>query len=403
MKTKPYGSAQLQHGVNYRHGSCGPLHWGRIEVHFYQLFWDALRSGNNKPVRIIVWLILASGLVTLVLLLFVCPPGDQSADGNLQTGQASLIDESAVQAQIELIEQRLQSALEHGRELDSLIRDLQELINHYPQLARPRTLLAHMLLLIGDQERAYAVFLEVLKLEPNQPEVQLNAGTAATQIGKLEEAQRHYSAAVRLNPANGRFRLHLAQVYIQRGLYDKARRTLVQSLQVDSSLHRAHALLSDVMAKQNKIGAALDQIHRALEIVGRDKKDSQIQYIQKRAYLLRRNNQPEMALEVLREMVRQAPEETLLDLRVAQEMAACWSMMGEPEKAASYYENLLALDPVNDLAAARAVHWFIRAGDLDSAVRNVDLLRNINPRFEALPRLQQEIRYRATQSGAPNQ
>ena len=329
-------------------------------------------------------------IVAMAIVLSI-KRGDRGAT-EMAAGSGSDFDRSKAIAELESWEQQLEAAIKPGQNLAAVISGAIELVERYPAFAPARLLLGHCLLSAARFEPAYEQFEESLRLDPRQPEVHLNAGTVAAQLGRLDDARRHYSEAVGLDTGNSRYRVHLAFLSIKQGRHDEARRGLLGALRIDSSLHQAHAGLSDVFAKQNKIGPALDRIGRALELLDDQEQNTRVIYTRKRAALLRRLNQPDEALAVLTQMVDDMREAALGDPGVSQDLARCWAMMGQPEKAAAHYEWLLYQDPSNDHAAARAAHWNLKAGSPEAARRNLQDLRRINPRSPALPELERELR-----------
>ena len=67
-------------------------------------------------------------------------------------------------------------------------------------------------------------------------------------------------------------------------------------------------------------------------------------------------------------------------------------MLGKPAMAAELYERVLAVDPSNDLAAAEAARWWLKADNPDAARRNLQALRRINPRHEAVNELDVQLK-----------
>ena len=62
-----------------------------------------------------------------------------------------------------------------------------------------RALLEH-----GRYDEAIAQFKAVLRVEPDHADAHMNLALTFRQLGRTQEAARHYTEALRLNPALGR-------------------------------------------------------------------------------------------------------------------------------------------------------------------------------------------------------
>ena len=164
-------------------------------------------------------------------------------------------------------------------------------------------------------------------------------------------------------------------------------------MRIDSSLHAAHGMLSDLYGSEQLLDLAIVHIRRAIDRVPGGEPEAA--YLRRYAQLLCRVDQPGQALAVLRRL----PVEKHLDPEVMGEMAACWDALGQPEKAARQYEQALRLQPCDEGAAAAAAEWYLRAQDEMSARRMIEQLRHINPASTRLPLL----RKRLEQVGAAGQ
>ncbi len=143
-------------------------------------------------------------------------------------------------------------------------------------------------------------------------------------------------------------------------------------------------MLADIYAQQGQLDLALSQAQRARAHTPRERAATWAAYTRRYARLLREADQPAESLLVLREL----PPETHFDPDVAEDMAAAWSAMDQPRKAAEHYEAALGLNPLDEASAAAAARWYLAAGDADSARRMVDEVRRINPRSRRLPPLE---------------
>ncbi len=347
---------------------------------------DCRRSGRTT-----VSVLLVVAVVGLVAgLLWVGRGETDTPTETSSTGEgagAAVFDEERAAAELERLQARISTVIEAKADPGDLLADARRYVERYPKLAAGRTALAQLLMFAGRWDEALEQFERSLELDPKQPEVRLFAGTLSRQAGRLEDAQRHYSQAVGLEPSNGRYRLHLARVYVDQQRYDEARQTLLEALRLEAGLHEAYAALAELYARQGKFEMAMGQIDRALERAPTDASRHREMYLRQKATLLRRMNEPAEALAVLRAL----PSQTLLEPGVSRELAACWAMLGEPQRAAWHYEQSLIVDPTRADAAAEAARWYLEAGMPDEARRNLDQLRKLEPRHGALSELQERL------------
>jgi tetratricopeptide (TPR) repeat protein len=223
------------------------------------------------------------------------------------------------------------------------------------------------------------------------------AGHVALINDDLDGASRHYAQAVALDPRNGRYRLHVADIHLRRGEFDEARKTLVQALALDSSLHEAHSALSDLYARENKLPLALQQIQKAIELVGDGQRRPLVTYTRKKAALLRRDNQPAAALRVL-ETLRAAER---IEPAVMNEVATCFGQMNQPQHAAEMYEQALIVLPLDVDLIIGAADWQIRAGHADRAGEHIRTLETIHSDHPAIARLRERVESLSAQSPSP--
>jgi Tfp pilus assembly protein PilF len=352
---------------------------------------------SHRPAGAQPWIIALLALAA-VLTAFLLLRRDRPSAADAAAGAGAIyFDETAAVQELDQLQQRFTDLVSSGKDVTPLIVDMQRLVERYPRISAARTLWAQALLFTGRGREALQQLEQSLQLDPRQAEVHLLAGTVALQLAQIEVAERHYSQAVGLDTANGRYRLHLASIYLKQQDYDKARATLLEALRCDSSLHEAHAALSDLYAQQNKVNLAVEQIKRALELSPPDDHARRTIYLRKEAALFRRDNKPEEALAVL----RQLPPVAMMEIAVGDDLAGCWAMLGQPDKAASHFEQVLIIDATNDLAAARAALWRIRADQPDKARQNLETLRRINPRSNAIAEIENMLAASAAAAPTP--
>ncbi|MEX0654831.1 MAG: tetratricopeptide repeat protein [Phycisphaeraceae bacterium] len=298
------------------------------------------------------------------------------------------VDPEQVEQELAALEHRFGMYYDGEADGERLLADLAEFVERHPDRYEARRLYAQTLQLAQQSEQAYEQFVAAVELKPDDVELRLLVGDTAMQMREYETAQRHYSQAVDIKPRDARLRVRLAQSLIEQQRYDEARMILLrEAIPLDSSLYSAHVALSDLYARQNKVDLAIGQIDRALELLPASDTGRAILYTRRKGALLRRTNRPGDALATLRDL----PVEHHLRIDVAQDMADCWAMLGQPERAARHFELILSRDPSDDLAAAEAANWHLKAGQYGEARRRIEQLRDINPRSSALPTLERTL------------
>src|SRR5690606_9150670 len=120
---------------------------------------------------------------------------------------------------------------------------------------------------------------------------------------------------------------------------------------------------------------AVDQARRAVDLAPASEPERVVVYKRRWSALLRRANQPAEALAVLRGLT--PPQQ--FEPGVMDDLAACWALLGQPERAAEHYESALLLDPANPVAAASAAHWHLEANQPERAERMIQRLRRLSP------------------------
>jgi len=297
-------------------------------------------------------------------------------------------DQDAALAELEHLQNRFNQAATQKISVSPIRNAALRLVETYPQFAPARTLLGQIHLYTDQPQAAYDQFTLSLELDGQQPEVHLLAGTIALGLDRVDDALGHYSMAIGINPANPRYRLHIAQAYLKKREHKQARQALLETLRIDSDSHEAYAVLAELYAQQNKLSLALTAITKAGEHTPPASKTRLLIYSRQKAQLLRRDNRIDEALLVLASIdpADQSNPTVLAD------KATCYAQLGQPEQAAKIYERALALDPTYWQLAAAAAHWRIEAGDTKTAKQHLDTIRHLNPHAPVIAHLQDQLK-----------
>ncbi len=298
--------------------------------------------------------------IVLVVLIAACERAPSSAPS-----AAPAPPSPALIKQFERLSEEAQAAMANKRDLTPMLAEVQAMINRSPDFWPARRL--RVLLLMQQQrfDEAYEEALKVIELEPGEAEMLSIAGFLATEAADHPAAQGHFRQAVAAAPDNPRFRLQLAQALLATDEATAAQRQAETAIQLDSSQPRAYAMLATIHTRQGRPAEAVEPVRRAIDLTPADAEDELVIYVRQYAALLRELGEPDKALGALRTL----PFERQFDPRVMADLAECWSLLGQPDKAAVHYERALTLAPTVKGAAMLAAQWYERAGMPEDARR----------------------------------
>ena len=305
-----------------------------------------------------------------------------------------LMSEAEAAEQLGEIGERFSAAIENKRDVSPLVEPLETIVGQRPRMRDGHTLLGQVYAQLGRTQEAYEQFDKALQLGGDDAALQNLAGTAAMMIGRADKAEAHHRAAVAQAPGEPMYYLPLADVLIKAERWDEARQMLLEALNLQSPLHPAHALLSDVYAGRGRDGdlqRAIDQMEVARAQVLNDPKglEAQIVYVRKLARLFARQDDPIEAMRVLDTLM---PDQGRYRPEVMAELAGYLQQNGQPVVAALQYEMASDAMPTDPRWPAEAARWYLEAGDVDAARGMIDRLREVSPQDEAIGPLMQQLR-----------
>ncbi len=309
-------------------------------------------------------------------------------------GAGSATDRSQAAMEIELVGDRFTETVDRDQPLGPVRDAAQRLVEKYPGSADARKLLGQVLLAMEDKPAAYQQLKLSLDIDGRQAEVEVLCGTISEELGDIDKAMVHYHTAVTLAPQNARYRTFLGNAYLLKGERDKARQTLLEAIGLDSTHHKAYAVLAHMFAEDGQLQLALEQIDKAIDRMTLDERAVQVGYLRFKAMLLRRDNRPAESLQVLTEAL--LPDEQW-QTPALRDIATTWGMLSQPARAAEAYEHALQRDTTRWELLIDAAQWRIRAGDIAAARRHIDALRRLQPNHPAL----QDLFDALARSGSP--
>ncbi|MBI5428791.1 MAG: tetratricopeptide repeat protein [Nitrospinae bacterium] len=118
----------------------------------------------------------------------------------------------------------------------------------------------------GDDEKAVAIFKEILSAEPANFYAHNNLGMVYAKLGKTDLALESYKAALKINPKFSMTLNNISRIYKQRGEYGEAETYLKKAIQEFPSMEIAHANLGEIYLIQKRYDEAIEALGKALEL-----------------------------------------------------------------------------------------------------------------------------------------
>ncbi len=234
------------------------------------------------------------------------------------------------------------------------------------------------LIVENDPRKAFHYYQKAVEFEPGNIIYLLQAADLGILIMELKEAKRFYEKVLVLNPQNTRALTGLGQKAILEKNYDEAEKYFEVSLKVDRKNITTLVGLAEVARDQNQFGKGEQYIREALTLnphyarghfilgdikIGQGEKGAaKLCYLEGKKYdpenlrvplgLGSSEENPEEALEHLKRARSQAyREKNPLLYAILTKMAPLAQLLGKPEEARRYLEELLQLDPQRGMAA----------------------------------------------------
>ncbi|MDJ0632868.1 MAG: tetratricopeptide repeat protein [Xenococcaceae cyanobacterium MO_188.B29] len=229
------------------------------------------------------------------------------AKGKSTTQSTFLLNESeTANSKREAAEIYLQQALAYSDEQEwaEVIEACQHAVRISPDSAEAYKLWGNALQRMGQTSKAMGMYAKAVEIEPDLAEVYANLGSLHARQNKWTKAREYYQKAIIIKPNfPGAYR-NLAKVWKQLGEPEKAAECQNQALSLESQgvNPEAYLISGDLL-----IGA----------------------------------NKPERAIEYYLQAIKLAP-----DLRIGyQKIAETWEKLGQWQEAATYYRQMLKLEP----------------------------------------------------------
>ena len=339
-------------------------------------------STEKSPLGKVIVLLVAVFAMFLGAFIFFLSEGEPSPE------EIALKQEQTAK-ELEDLQGKLSFSMENHRTSKDLLEKIVLFADQNPDLIQAQILRAQALLHDRQVQKAYDAFEKVLQMDPKLFEVEMLAGTVATdQLNDNAAAMKHYKAAEKLDPSSPRPPLYLAQLYVKKKQYDTAIQLLNKALELDRDLPKAHATLASIYRDQGKFSDAALEYDQALKLsVSSEEVADHAFFSLEYAKMLHHVERNAEALSLLSELPvsqRNKPE-------ALKQIGIVWSSLGEPDQAANFFENILLTDPSNKTAAELAAKYYLQARDFDSAARAINKLQQIDSDSSKVRALNDEL------------
>jgi cellulose synthase operon protein C len=261
---------------------------------------------------------------------------------------------------------------------DDAIKTYEKAIADKPKEPAAILALAHLQSDRGDKASARTNFEKALVLLKTPADVEHTTRTLLTLSLELKDfsaAKKHHEALVKSAGGSLFVKAELGRELLLRGQYERAEaefRDLVKAASGDNrALAPALRDLGNALAKQKKMTEAMATLKRALAVAGSAAGvRSEILLIMTDAF---------RADGKLPELIAILEAERAQDFQRLATMGSLYEETGEVEKAIATYRKALAQDGKHIDTRLRLVHLLQTAGELDTAIREYELLIKAAP------------------------
>ena len=118
----------------------------------------------------------------------------------------------------------------------------------------------------GKTEEAIRHYTETLRIDPNFAKAHFNLGQISLKQGKIDEAISHYLSAAQIDPKNVAALNNLGQALESQGKIEEAARYYIEASRIDPNYAQAHNNLGNVLARQGRIREAMEHYLKAQQI-----------------------------------------------------------------------------------------------------------------------------------------
>lgn len=190
----------------------------------------------------------------------------------------------------------------------------------------------------------------------------------------LDEAYKAFEKTAELVPQIAQPLLHMGQILALRSEFDKALEVLDKAYELEADNLSVLLMRASVYQELGKIDLALADVNRALEHPGINPETrSRVKKFQ--AMLLAGSDHLDAALEVLKELQKDSPE----DVAVTLQMGTFYGSEEEHEKAVEMYTKVLEMEPGNKVALRLRGDAYLSLGKHAEAIADLKKAAELMP------------------------
>lgn len=255
-----------------------------------------------------------------------------------------------------------------NRDATTAMKYLDQAISKSPHNIKALLFKGDLLRAAGEIEQAATVYNEVLKVRKDHVRALLSLASIAIGASKLEEAREQIARARKLQPDNLKALHMTALLDFREGKLEQARDNVQKVLKSSPNHLPSVALLGAVSFALGSYELALQNLSTALE------KQPQDSYIRKLLVSTQlKQGKTDDALKTIKPLL--ANQTDAFTLSLAGEV---YLRLGEPVKAADYFEKAAAAEPDNVTARAKLGLSRMASGDAEAGLEDLDQASRLN-------------------------
>ena len=177
-------------------------------------------------------------------------------------------------------------------EFHSVVDKIENLLPFYPNELIPWEIFGASAAQIGKMEQAIFAFQAATKIEPKNPEMYYNLGTAHKQAGNLEASIEAFSTAINLKPDHVLALNNIGTVFKEKKMLDRAIAVYQKAISINPNYAFAYNNLGVALVENEKFVEAIAAYNQAINIQG-----DYFEAYYNLAHALRKINQLEASIE----------------------------------------------------------------------------------------------------------
>jgi len=265
----------------------------------------------------------------------------------------------------------------HDKESDEGLRALERVVAEDPKVIDAWFMLGNEYYRRRQFSRAIEQFTRALALKPDYDLVVINMANAYRALGRDREAMIGYRRFMELDPKNAQIRYEAAQILIDGGNLDEARRELTQALALEPKLAAARNALGVLALRRGDLAGAEREIRAAIE----EKSDVRLAHFNLALLAEQRGDLPRAVAEYRTE-IELHPN----SYKAAFNLGRLYEGQGDRQGQVAAFRQAIEMNPFfaeGHLFLAKA--YLDRGQDFDEAVRLARKGIELDPKGEYAP------------------